>query len=206
MRSVRVLIAILIAYSHFHVSGPDGARDRIAFAQEAADSDAAQPSTAAGETPPGDGDLVIPPGQEQLLGEMLGQGAELPDGCRLVNGEIEYRVVKARYDCPAGEVILELAHPSRAAATAPHTDRFAITVQSGSPPDSLVTALESRIRSKEAGFQWQLIVPQKEHSRGPHDPLSGRSVSWVRLAVAGLFVIAIIGWIVRKRGAGKTAG
>jgi hypothetical protein len=206
MKPARVVAGMLIAYSLFSGSiSPHAARIPAAIAQPPpAAGGAGDPAPADGTLPAG-ADLVIPAGQEELLADMLGRGAEFPDGCRLINGQVEYRVVKARYQCPAGEVIFELAHPSRAAATAPRTDRFAITLQSGSPPDSLVPALASRIRSKEAGFEWQLIVPSAEHSSGEGHGPSGESVPWVPLAIAGLLAIATLGWVVRKRGAGKKA-
>lgn len=176
----------------------------VAVAQEPGGSAVLHEPTPPGGTPSGEPDIVIPAGQEELLGEMLGQKATLPDGCQLVKGDVEYRVVKALYKCPAGEVAIELSHPTRAAPAATRTDRFAITVQSGSPPDRLIPALEARIRSREATFEWQIIEPSEKTS-GRNGPPSGRSISWVRLALAALFVIAIAGWIARRRGAGKKA-
>jgi len=57
---------------------------------------------------------VIPPGQEELIGAMLGNGTALPGDCKLVTGSIEKTIVKARYACPSGEVVVELAHPAAA--------------------------------------------------------------------------------------------
>lgn len=195
MEPARVVKVVLIALSLFVCDNtlPDQ-RVTIAAAQEMEEH--AEPAS-------GEGDLVIPPGQEELLADMLGRAAELPDGCQLVSGQVDYRVVRVKYKCPAGETVFELVHPTQADGAVKSTDRFAINVKSGSPPDSLVAALESRIRSKEGGFEWQLIEPNPHVPGGPGGTHGGQSVSWVRLGIAGLFVVAIIGWIVRKRGAGK---
>jgi hypothetical protein len=103
---------------------------------------------------------AISPGQEDLLAAMLGKGATLPEECTLIAGEVDHTIVKATYTCPAGEVVFELAHPSTAAATDTQTANFAITLQSGSPPDTLIEALASLIRSQEAAFQWTWLAAE----------------------------------------------
>jgi hypothetical protein len=104
-----------------------------------------------GDDPPGE--AAIPPGEEELIASMLGRGIAL-HGCTLVRGGIEYTVVKAAYDCPDGEVSLQLQHPRNATEPSVQTARFAITLESGSPPREFAHALASRIRSQEGGFQW----------------------------------------------------
>jgi hypothetical protein len=106
--------------------------------------DAGPPSTA----------RMIPPGQEELLGDMLGYGDTLA-GCRFGDAEVEYTAIKVSYACPAGEVVFELAHPSAAPTTAIQTAQFAFVGQSGSPPRSLIDAMVSRIRSREDAFEWE---------------------------------------------------
>lgn len=105
-------------------------------------------------TAPADEGPVIPPGQEELLLAMLGRGAGLPDGCTLADGRIEQRTVDASYTCPLGEVVVQLVHPSVAPAPAARTERFAIAIDSGSPPPSLTDALAARIRTREGEFTW----------------------------------------------------
>src|SRR5438105_71718 len=61
------------------------------------------------------GTPVIPPGQEELLATMLGKGAVLPDECKLADAEVDHTTIKAKYTCPGGEVVFELAHPSTGA-------------------------------------------------------------------------------------------
>src|SRR5947208_3265485 len=100
------------------------------------------PAAGAAENEPAQGDEpVIPPGQEELLADMLGRGATLPGQCSFANGGVERTTVKAAYTCPGGEVVFELHHPSKAPAGATQTARFAVTVRAGSPPAGMAEAL-----------------------------------------------------------------
>ena len=104
---------------------------------------------------PADGTTpVIPPGQEELLLAMLGRGSAFPDGCTLSDGKVERTIVRATYTCPLGDVVIALSHPEQAPETATETERFALTVDSGSPPDSLLDAVAARVRERESGFEW----------------------------------------------------
>ena len=108
---------------------------------------------------------VIPPGQEELLGAMLGKGAQLPDGCALADGLIDGDAVRATYHCPYGEVVLQLSHPSEHAPQATVTKQFALSVVSGSPRHDLLAAIEALIRAKEPAFEWSMLSVGA-HSRG----------------------------------------
>jgi hypothetical protein len=100
------------------------------------------------------GDPAIPPGEEELIGAMLGRGMTFHD-CTLTSGGVQYTVIKATYNCLlGGEVTFELAHPRNAAGASTLTGQFAIKVQSGSPPPAFQEALTSLIRSQEANFVW----------------------------------------------------
>src|SRR6185369_17408405 len=96
----------------------------------------------------------IPPGQEQLLGTLLGMGTPLPDDCSLADGQIERDEVRATYRCRGGDVVVRLTHPSLASAQAIVTKRFALTVASGEPHVDLLRAIESLIRARETEFKW----------------------------------------------------
>jgi len=93
---------------------------------------------------------VIPPGQEALIAGMLGRGIALPD-CTLVSCGVDHTVIEATYSCVDGDVTLEFGHPQNAPA---QTAQFSITVQSGTAPPDLQSALVSLIRAREAGFVW----------------------------------------------------
>ncbi len=99
------------------------------------------------------GDPAIPPGEETLIATMLGRGTLVHD-CKLMSGGVEYAVIKATYNCPRGEVTLELGHLQNATATSTQIGQFALTVQSGSPPPGFQEALASRIQSRETYFAW----------------------------------------------------
>jgi hypothetical protein len=112
----------------------------------------AQEASGAGNTAAPAGP-AIPPGQEELLLEMLGMGAALPD-CELVDGQVNFTVITATYGCTSGEVTYDLSHRSKADRNATPTDQFAITLTSGSPPRGFSDALVSLVRSREAEFEW----------------------------------------------------
>ena len=96
----------------------------------------------------------IPPGQEELVGAMLGNGIALPGDCKLSSGNVEKTVIKATYACPSGDVGVELTHPDVASSNATRTEKFALRVERGTPPADLQRVLLSRIREKESQFRW----------------------------------------------------
>jgi len=85
-----------------------------------------------------------------LIAGMLGRGMALPD-CTLVSCGVDHTVIEATYSCVDGDVTLEFGHPQNAPA---QTAQFSITVQSGTAPPDLQSALVSLIRAREAGFVW----------------------------------------------------
>lgn len=97
---------------------------------------------------------AIPPGQESLLQEMLGKGADLPGNCKLADGHVEYTVIEATYECGNGAVVIELAHSSWAVASDVQTRYFALGVTKGSAPASLVDTLAALILDREGDFEW----------------------------------------------------
>src|SRR5579862_1415731 len=69
---------------------------------------------------------MIPPGEEELLAQLLGQGVTLA-GCTFTGASIEYTQINAKYTCPEGEAVFELVHPSVAPRSAIPTAQFGIT-------------------------------------------------------------------------------
>lgn len=124
----------------------------------AAQQPAAQGGGAAEDTEEGTGEAVIPSGQDELLAQMLGQGATLPGACKFAGGSVEHTIVRATYTCPQGEVVFELRHPGTAPSGATRTERFAITLQSGSPPNGLADALVTLVRARETAFEWKWLA------------------------------------------------
>jgi hypothetical protein len=134
-------------------------------------------------------EAVIPPGQEELLADMLGRGATLPGECKFAGVEADHAVVRTTYSCPSGEVVFELRHPSEAPRGATQTERFAITVKSGNPPNGLAEALASLIRSRESKFVWKWVGPTGRTSTRPIGSLA-----------AGVLVVAVgLWWMLRRR-------
>lgn len=139
---------------------------------------------------------VIPPGQEELLADMLGRGQTLPGGCTFTNGQIEKTAVVGTYTCSGGEVVAELQHPSLAPADAPHTATFALVVRKGALPADLSAALLERIGAREGGFQWKEVG----------SPVANNSVTrLLTIVAAGLSVVAVLLWAVRRILSGRRA-
>jgi MYXO-CTERM domain-containing protein len=137
---------------------------------------------------------VIPPGQEALLADMLGQGAALPGECRFAGGKVEGRSALVTYNCSAGEIVIELHHPSAAPVGATRTERFAVAVRRGSPAPGMVEAVVSRIRSREGEFKWLLLEPPRTPSDAP-----ARSSTLFLIAAFGLLAIAVLAWVRRRK-------
>jgi hypothetical protein len=126
----------------------------------------------------------IPPGQEQLVGTMLGNGGTLPGDCKLVSGDLDKTTITATYSCATGEVVVQLAHPSAAPAKAERTAKFALWVERGTPPPDLQSALASRIREGEGQFQWTVYAdPEPAPARTATPMLSGAVVLGALLVV-----------------------
>ena len=143
----------------------------------------------------GEGEPVIPAGHDELLADMFGRGATLPDGCAFGGGQVEDAAIRATYRCPAGDVEIELRHPSKAPATAVQTARFAIIVRGGSPPPSLTSTLQSRIRARESAFEWIWLLPDSGPRESPpsvFDPYPERLA-----ALAVVLAVAVGGWLLR---------
>ena len=115
------------------------------------------PTLAAGGEVSGDVAHIIPPGQEESLGKMLGRGAPLPGDCRFAGGTAAGATVTAEYACGDAKVVLELRHPDDAPPTTLRTARFAIAVRSGSVPPGLLEALATLIRAHEAELEWKQV-------------------------------------------------
>jgi len=128
----------------------------------------------------------IEPGAEQLFSAMLGGADTLPGGCKLADGQIARTAVVAKYTCSGGDVVLQLDHPDVAASGGVRTQRFAITVKSGTPPGGLVDAVAERIRAREGSFQWKTLEAAK------------RQKHWVVLAVAVAAVGILVIWVLRR--------
>ncbi len=156
-----------------------------ALAQEAPP----EPHSTPGDEITADGAAVIVPGKEALLAEMLGGGETLAGECKFMGGKIERALVRGTYKCAAGEVVLELRHPSRATAPAATTSAFAITVLSGTPPPALVSEVAARIRARESDFAWKFLAP----------PPKRASTSILLAAVLVLVVLAALALMLRRR-------
>jgi hypothetical protein len=137
-------------------------------------------------------DYVIPPGQEAVLGTMLGSDTALSGGCKLNTGDIEKTIVKATYACPGGDVVFELSHPSAAPRGALRTEKFALRIESGTPPPDLQNVLLARIREHETDFRWTAQLR-------PAVPSQPRTVPVLALVLVLLLMTAGFLWRRRRR-------
>lgn len=98
---------------------------------------------------------VIPPGNEALVSEMVGNAASLPEKCALDRVSIDRTKVVAAYVCDAKHVAIELVHPKSpdAAGAAATTKEFAIVAKDG-PPRALVDAITARVAEREKAWRW----------------------------------------------------
>lgn len=130
--------------------------------------------------------FVIPPGQDQLLSDMLGMGQALPAGCKFTDGKVERSMVIATYECQGATVVVDLRHPSEAPAGAVSTKRFAVSVRSGSAPAGLVDAIVERVRAREGEFEWK-------ETKGP----ARSPMRWVLAAAVAVLLLAVV-WFARR--------
>ncbi|MCB9787726.1 MAG: hypothetical protein H6744_13670 [Deltaproteobacteria bacterium] len=115
---------------------------------------------------------VIAPGQEKLLGEMLGTGVELPGGCRFAGASVERDHVTGRYECAGGRALaVELRHPSEAQGRGVRTAQFSVLAPTGELPPDFSQALRQRIRAHEARWRWSSPnrAPVAANPAGPGD-------------------------------------
>ncbi|APR85655.1 Hypothetical protein A7982_11004 [Minicystis rosea] len=97
---------------------------------------------------------VIPPGNEKIVGEILG-GAALPEKCALDRASIERTKIVAEYGCGAQKVTLALHHPDdpEAAKAVAKTARFAV-VTKGAAPQALVDEIARRLGTLDKTWRW----------------------------------------------------
>ena len=112
------------------------------------------PAVAQNQPPHEDVGPIIAAGQDELLAEMLGRGQTLAGECVFAGGQADGRAIHVTYECAGRKVVLELQHPSRVSNPEARTAQFAITLQSGLPPDGFLAALAARVRSREDRFEW----------------------------------------------------
>ena len=137
---------------------------------------------------------VVPPGQEALLADMLGRGAELPGQCKFAGAQADRTLIRSRYACPGGEVVFELSHPSAAAPGATETAEFALALRGGTAPDGLVDALVARIRAREGDYEWKWVGGQRR-----------RVSTWtILLAAVGLVGLMAAMRVLRRRQSRRT--
>ncbi len=140
---------------------------------------------------------VIPPGYEELFGQMFGKGETFPGGCKLTDGKIDRTVARGTFGCENGEVILELRHPDVAlqgtpAAPLRQTERFELRVVSGSPPAEFIEAIEAKIRGGEVRFEWSDVTSEETQ------PRRGSAIR-VLLGVVVVLTLIVVVWIVVRR-------
>ncbi len=101
--------------------------------------------------------LVIPPGQERLLGAMVGQGDVELAGCRLRRAAAQKGYVIVEYGCQGvtAPVRLVLYPPTYTGEAAARTEKFALAAAPGTTlPAGLADAVAERIAKGERRWYW----------------------------------------------------
>ena len=130
-------------------------------------------------------EFVTPPGQESLVGPMLGTEGPI-GGCALDTVSIEQTRIRANYHCPTQtNVHIVLAHPLRSAGTLGTTPVFAISSEGDIPPREFSDALVARVRARDSAFHWRVARSDEAHSPTRDD--GGRVDASARGGAAGLF-------------------
>jgi hypothetical protein len=97
---------------------------------------------------------AVPPGQEDLVAEMLGRGQPM-GGCLLTQVDMKPAAVEGTYQCEEDGglvgVVLEYPSPGRPAAFT--TQEFSVSTRD-EPPAELLAALRNRITEREADWRW----------------------------------------------------
>lgn len=138
---------------------------------------------------------VIPPGYESLLADMLGRGEELPGACSFTGASADRTLVRGRYSCASGEVVLELRHVDAAPPGAATTNRFALVVSEGSAPGELTKALELRVRAREADFEWSWTpLPGPEERTDYFSLIRGAALVSLLVLIAAIAA----GWLLQR--------
>jgi hypothetical protein len=137
---------------------------------------------------------AIKPGAETLLGDMLGKGETLAGGCTLTEAKLERTSVLPTYTCGDQQVVLQLVHPASAPSRAVRTNRFAVSVQSGTPPAGLVEAIADRIRAREATFEWAEVGDTR-----PPSETARTSGGWLLPLVGTAAAALLLLWALRRR-------
>jgi hypothetical protein len=132
---------------------------------------------------------VILPGQEQVVGALLGGERTLPGGCRLQGARIDRVRILSRYRCEgrAEELAVTLSHPALAPEAQLKTESFAVVVEGGAAPPGFPEALLAEVRSNEKRFRW----------KEPGDPTTALAITAAMSLVPPLLG-AGIGRLVRR--------
>lgn len=149
--------------------------------------------------------LVIGPGQEPLLSDMLGKGVALPGDCAWAGASVEQSRVLSRYTCAGAGIELELRHPTDGAGSLASTLRFGIWARPGAPPPlALVEALAARLRTREAEFAWHSVSPPPPGPvEGPPATRPSQLLLWLGAALA-LAALAVLTRLI-SRGPHRTS-
>lgn len=158
----------------------------------------AAPARGDGAGPPPTGAVgravyAIAPGSEALITAMLGGDDVLPGGCRWSGAEVKQSFVVGHYQCAtAGQVDLELHHPSEASEAAVRTAHLAIVRSAGNPaPQRLIDAVAERVRARESAWRWV------EVSQSKGETLSPRRAKPTVMVILGAVLVGLLvfGWV-----------
>jgi hypothetical protein len=147
-----------------------------------------------------------PPGQEALGGAMLGADGGLPGGCKLDGAALNGKWLEGFFLCGSAStpVKIRLTPPGMGGEAARHTLKFDVVPEAGVPSE-LVDALETRIRSLEDNWLWDVdglpaSHPLSRAARSAEPPWPrGAAPSLVAVACSWILTFALVGRSGRRR-------
>ncbi len=150
---------------------------------------------------------AVPPGQEDLVAEMLGRGEAL-GGCELTQVDMHPRAIEGTYRCEEVHegVVVVLEYPSTDPRATFSTLKFAVSAR-GPAPDGLLDALRRRILEHEAGWHWLAADDSLPAATPPADARAGAGGGSVWLppaaACAAMLLVFAFGLARGRKNAGR---
>lgn len=146
---------------------------------------------------PARAELIIPPGQDEIVAQMLGRDAALPSGCVWAGASVAESKVTTTYKCASETHVFELRRPEEGPEGAPRTAKFAVVPVERSAPPELLDAIVARVRAGEGAFRW--AEAERKRPGLSTAPTSKRRAVWLGALLAALAVVLLVVWRSRRK-------
>lgn len=137
------------------------------------------------------GEAVIPPGQDAVVGQML---AGEPASCTFAGASVERDHVLARYRCSGDLTEVELRHVGDSTGAVETTRSFSLRAAPGQ--EALVRAVAEGVRRHEGSFRWNVREPEPTQRQSTEQPME-LGEPWAPLLL--LLLVVGLGWRFPRR-------